>query len=64
MRRLALLLALLPFVAHSQIDPGDVQAGPLDGGKMWLFEDPPTDYLEETYGFRPDEAWYEHAKLA
>jgi len=63
-RRLALLLALLPFAAHAQIDPGEVQAGPLDGGKMWLFEDPPTDYLEETYGFRPDEAWYEHAKLA
>ena len=64
MRPLALLLALLPFAAQAQIDPGEVQAGPLDGGKMWLFEDPPTDYLEETYGFRPDDAWFERAKLA
>ena len=63
-RRLVLLLALLPFAVQAQVDPGEVQAGLLDGGKMWLFEDPPTDYLEETYGFRPDEAWYEHAKLA
>ncbi len=64
MRRLVLLLALLPLVAQAQVDLAIVEAGPLDGGKMWLFEDPPTDYLEETYGFRPDEAWYEHAKLA
>ncbi|MDX1438853.1 MAG: S46 family peptidase, partial [Rubricoccaceae bacterium] len=64
MRRLALLLACIPFVAFAQFDPAAVEAGPLDGGKMWLFEDPPVDYLEETYGFRPDEAWFEHAKLA
>ena len=64
MRHLALFLALVPFVAHSQVNSADVEAGPLDGGKMWLFEDPPTDYLEETYGFRPDEAWFERAKLA
>ena len=33
----------------------------LDGGKMWLFEDPPSDYLEQTYGFRPDAAWFDTA---
>ncbi len=41
-----------------------VTARPLDGGKMWLFEEPPTDYLAATYGFRPDAAWYERARLA
>ncbi len=64
MHRLVLLLALVPFVSLAQVDQSPVEAGPLDGGKMWLFEDPPTDYLEETYGFRPDDAWYERAKLA
>lgn len=64
MRRLVYLLAILPLVVQAQADLANVEAGPLDGGKMWLFEDPPTDYLEETYGFRPDEAWYERAKLA
>ena len=41
-----------------------MRAGPLDNGKMWLFENPPVDYLAETYDFRPDEAWFERARLA
>ena len=43
MRRLVLLLALLPFIAQVQIDPLKVEAGPLHGDKMWLFEDLLTD---------------------
>lgn len=45
------------------IDLDTIQAGPFDQGKMWTFEFPPTDYIEETYGFRPDEAWFEKARL-
>ncbi len=45
-------------------DPDTVQAGRLDGGKMWLFEAPPYEYLQETYGFRPDSSWFRHARLA
>lgn len=41
-----------------------VQAGPLDGGKMWLFEAPPTAYLQQTYGFTPEQSWYDRARLA
>ncbi len=26
-------------------------------GKMWTFENPPLDYFEETYGFRPTQEW-------
>lgn len=48
----------LPDAEHAR------RAGPLDNGKMWLFEAPPLDYLEATYGFRPDEAWLERARLA
>lgn len=40
-----------------------VRAGRLDNGKMWTFEYPPLDYLAETYGFRPDAAWFERARL-
>jgi hypothetical protein len=69
MRRLAaLLLVALAVPAFAQpaltFDPDTVRAGALDGGKMWLFEDPPTEYLAGTYGFRPDEAWFERARLA
>jgi hypothetical protein len=70
MRRLPFLLCalfappLLGLRAQPALDPDTVRAGRLDGGKMWLFEDPPYDYLEETYGFRPDAGWFEHARLA
>jgi len=71
-RRLLAPLALLfvltgPVLAQSAgraFDPDTVRAGRLDGGKMWLFEAPPFDYLRETYGFRPDSAWFQHARLA
>ena len=60
---LALLVAAGPALAQpAGLDT--VTARPLDGGKMWLFEEPPTDYLDRTYGFRPDDAWYERARLA
>ncbi|MEX1054589.1 MAG: S46 family peptidase, partial [Rhodothermales bacterium] len=30
---------------------------------MWTFEHPPIDYIEETYGFRPDSQWFARARL-
>ena len=50
-----------PFVYGVDLDT--VQAGRFDQGKMWTFEFPPVGYLEETYGFRPDDAWFEKARL-
>ena len=41
-----------------------VKAGPYDNGKMWTFENPPIAYLAKTYGFQPDGAWFEHARLS
>ena len=38
--------------------PVDVEIGRFDTGKMWTFEDPPVDYFEEAYGFKPDSAWF------
>ena len=65
--RLALVLTFLPAAALAQgpsFDPDTVRAGRLDNGKMWTFENPPVEYLAETYGFRPDAAWFERARLA
>jgi hypothetical protein len=64
--QLRLLCALLVFAAPAALaQEADVmRAGPLDNGKMWLFENPPVDYLAETYDFRPDAAWFERARLA
>jgi len=45
------------------VDLDTVQAGPFDQGKMWTFEFPPREYLAETYDLRPDDAWFEKARL-
>jgi hypothetical protein len=50
-----------PFVYGVDLDT--IRAGRFDQGKMWTFEAPPTDYFAETYGFRPDAAWFEKARL-
>ncbi|MDQ7040937.1 MAG: S46 family peptidase [Rhodothermus sp.] len=39
-----------------------VRAGRFDTGRLWTFENPPLDYWETTYGFRPDSAWLVHAQ--
>ena len=36
----------------------------LELGKMWTFENPPLAYLEEEYGFEPDQAWLDALRLA
>ena len=43
--------------------PVDIEIGRFDTGKMWTFEDPPVDYFEEAYGFKPDSAWFAQARL-
>ncbi len=40
-----------------------VRAQRFDQGKMWTFENPPRNYFENRYGFRPDTAWFNKARL-
>ncbi|MEM1056136.1 MAG: S46 family peptidase [Bacteroidota bacterium] len=44
-------------------DPDTVQAGRFDNGRMFTLDDPPLEYLAETYDFRPDDEWFERAQL-
>ena len=30
---------------------------------MWTFENPPLEYLEKEYGFKPDQAWLNSLRL-
>jgi hypothetical protein len=41
----------------------EAEAGRFDNGKMWTFEYPPMEYFAETYGFAPDSAWFQRARL-
>lgn len=41
-----------------------VKAGKFDNGKMWTFDYPPADYLNETYGFRPSQEWLDNVRMS
>ncbi len=53
--------AVLPDAAPAEF--ADVEVGRFDTGKMWTFDNPPLDYFEETYDFRPDSQWFARARL-
>ena len=50
-------------VESSTFVPANVEAGRFDNGKMWTFDNPPLEYFAEEYGFQPDDAWFEKARL-
>ncbi|OZC02257.1 S46 family peptidase [Rubricoccus marinus] len=55
--------SVLDGVEGLTFDPDTVQAGRFDNGRMFTLDDPPRDYLAETYDFRPDDEWFERAQL-
>jgi len=48
---------------HDPAPVDRVAIGRFDGGKMWTFDNPPTDYFKESYKFSPDSAWFAKARL-
>ena len=52
-----------PVALPTGINLDTVRAGRFDFGKMWTFEFPPVDYFREEYGFTPDRAWFDRARL-
>jgi len=54
---LLLTFVLLTKITFAQtyygINPDTVKAQKYDMGKMWTFENPPLDYFEKEYGFKP-----------
>lgn len=47
-----------------QTDEITAQSDIFDTGKMWTFDFPPADYLEETYGFKPTQDWFDDVRLS
>ena len=41
-----------------------IEPGRFDMGKMWTFENPPLDYFQEAYNFRPTQGWLDSVRLA
>jgi heat shock protein HslJ len=50
-------------LAAAPFDPDTVSFSRYDTGRMWTFEHPPREYLRETYGLTPDDAWFQRARL-
>lgn len=48
---------------RNEVQTDTVEAGRFDDGRMWTFDAPPLDYLEDRYDFRPSESWMERARL-
>ncbi len=49
---------------HTYFNPDTVKAGRFDNGKMWTFDNPPTEYFKTAYDFSPDSAWFAKTRLS
>jgi hypothetical protein len=67
-RQLLFILAAVGLVGSLATSTASAQATSTgfvkEFGTMWTFDAPPLDYWEETYGFRPDQAWLDHVRLS
>jgi len=59
---LNIFLLFLPIFNQAQtnyygVDLDTVKAQKYDMGKMWTFENPPLDYFEKIYNFKPSQEW-------
>jgi len=61
-----IMLILFAFVLpmHAQVNLDTVKSQKFDTGKMWSFDYPPVDFFKQTYGFTPDEEWFEDVRLS
>ena len=59
-----LILILISGSAAAQFNPDTVKAGMFDNGKMWTFDFPPVEYFEKTYGFKPDQEWFDGVRMS
>lgn len=58
------LLFLAANIYSQQTDEITAESDIFDTGKMWTFDFPPTDYLDETYGFKPTQDWFDDVRLS
>jgi len=52
------------YAQVTQFNPDTVKAGRFDTGKMWTFDYPPYDYLQQQYGFKATPDWFENVRLS
>jgi hypothetical protein len=50
------------FIVINGFIIGQKKASPYDFGKMWTFENPPKEWLKQTYGIQADDAWFDYVR--
>lgn len=58
------LCGLFLFQTIQAQDYSEKDPSPFDFGRMWTFENPPTEWFKEAYNFNANEAWFEHVRLS
>ncbi len=61
---LVVLLFVITIPAAAQINLDTVKAQKFDTGKMWSFDYPPVEYLNETYNMDANEEWFDDVRLS
>ncbi|HAY36556.1 MAG: S46 family peptidase [Rhodothermales bacterium] len=56
-------LSLWTFILVLSVNLSYAQAGEYDNGKMWTFDYPPVEHIQNTYDFSPDAGWFEKVRL-
>ncbi|MCY4170812.1 MAG: S46 family peptidase [Bacteroidetes bacterium] len=56
-------IPLNPTDPNLTVDRFDVDVGRFDGGKMWTFDSPPSNWLAEAYEIEADSLWFQKARL-
>jgi hypothetical protein len=59
-----LLLIVLTAAVSAKAQLAAQEPDRFDFGKMWAFEYLPLDYFQQTYNFRPDEAWIRKTRMS
>jgi len=59
-----LLVGIATPATAQQAELDTIRAGRFDFGKMWTFENAPTEYFTREYGFAADSAWFARARMA
>ena len=56
-------LALFSFLTFFSVAlEAQVEVSPYDFGRMWTFEEPPTEWFKEAYNMEVDQAWFDDVR--
>lgn len=62
MKALVRFFSILLFIGFSSLLYSQEDVSPFDYGRMWTFEQPPTEWFNEAYDIDVDQAWFDDVR--